>query len=512
MTTSGGAGGSYWLTSTAAKATHPPLNDQARFDVAVVGGGIVGVTTALLLQRSGASTVLLEADRVGSGVTGTTTGKVTALHGLAYDELERRHGSAASALYARANQGSLDWIRQLVASEEIDCDWRARPALTYITQDERVELLEREHLAAQRAGLATKLDIGAAARYGALAGLRLDDQAEFHPRKYVLGLVERFVAAGGVVAEQTRVTGVAGGAPCVVRTERADVSAEEVVIATHFPILDRGLFFARMHTQRSYVIGLRLDNPEAAPAEMLFAAETPSRSVRSTPQTDGSELLLVGGEGHATGRADSAGRFTRLERWAREHHDVGDLVARWSAQDPTSADGLPFAGRIRFGGGRIWLATALRKWGMTNGTAAAHVIAAGIGGSTHDWAPVFDPGRCDLRTSPLRLARDNATVGAHLIGDRVAGTLKARDADHLARGEGAIARLNGSKVAAYRDEDGTLHAVSPTCTHLGCELRFNNAERSWDCPCHASRFDIDGAVLEGPAAKPLKARHAKREP
>jgi nitrite reductase/ring-hydroxylating ferredoxin subunit len=291
------------------------------------------------------------------------------------------------------------------------------------------------------------------------------------------------------------------GGPFLVRTERGDVRAQQVVLATHYPILDRSLFFARVHVTREYVVAARLEGP--APQGMFYAAESPSRSLRTTPLPDGGELLLVGGEGHATGRGATGDRFGTLERWMREHFRVGAETWRWSAQDPTAHDKLPFAGRMPMGGrGRMWVVTGLRKWGFANGTSAAHVVAEGVRGRPHDLAGLVDPRRLRPKAAAFSFARENASVGTRFVAGRLT-SLRPKTADELAPGEGAICRVEGHKAAAYRDAQGVLHAVSPICTHMGCEVRFNADERSWDCPCHASRFDVDGEVLEGPATRPL---------
>ena len=501
-TVTAGTDGSYWLTSTADAPPRPGLAGPTSADVCVVGAGISGLTSALLLARDGLSVQVIEAGAIGPGVSGSTTAKVTALHGIAYAELERDHGIGTVRRYAAANMRALDAIRDLVESENLACDWQPRSAVTYVTREDRHTALADEHDAARRAGLNVRMDDTTDLPFAVAGAIVLEDQAQFHPRRYLLALADLVERAGGRIAQDTRVSGVSGRGPYAVHTPTGDIACARVVLATHYPVLDRGLFFARMSVQRSYAIALELRGPE--PEGMYFAAEEPSRSLRVIPRAGTSPLLLVGGEGHGAGREADGRRHARLESWARSTFDVGAVVGRWSAQDAIAADKLPYAGPVPFAGGGVHTITALRKWGLTNGTAAAAVVAALVQDRPHADAGLFSTTRCPGSAGVISGARENLVIGRHMIGDRVESHRHAHDAELLAPGEGAIVRLDGELVAGYCDDDGRLHAVSRTCTHLGCEVRFNPDERSWDCPCHGSRFGVGGEVLEGPATAPLE--------
>ena len=335
-----------------------------------------------------------------------------------------------------------------------------------------------------------------------LAAVRFEDQAQFHARRYGLGLAEALVAAGGEVYEQSRVVDVdtIRGRCAVARG--GTVEAEHVVLATQIPILDRGGFFAKTHPSRSYLMAFETDGEPLA--GMYLGKGGTTWTLRSA---EGGRYLLAGGQAHKSGQEpDTPARYAAIERWAREHFDVGRAAYRWSAEDYMPVDGLPYVGKLPLGNGRVWLATGYRKWGMTNGSAAALMIRDGIEGRPNPWAETFDANRADVGASARAFVIENLDVAKRFVCDRVRH-LTGVEPEAVAAGEGAIVEAaDGERVGAFRDEEGRLHAVSLTCTHLGCHVTWNPAERSWDCPCHGSRFGVDGEVLHGPAVRPLEQR------
>ena len=488
--------GSLWLETGPEVPPFPRLEQDITADVAVIGGGIVGVTTALALHEAGVHVVLLEADRIGHGVTGHTTAKVSSQHGLIYARLRAKHGADAARTYGAANEDALAWIAARVERDGIDCDFRRRASYAYVTSEDDRGKVEAEALAAAEAGLPATLVETTPLPYPVAAAVRFDDQAEFHAHKYLVALARQLPMAQ--VYEDTR----AVQAGDVVRTPGGRVTAEHVIVATHFPFLDRSLAFARVHPQRSYALACRIAG--SPPDGMHISGDSPTRSVRAVP-VEGEELLLVGGEGHRPGAGgDTEERYRRLEAFAREHWDVRSVDYRWSAQDNTTVDGLPFVGRVTPFESRVLMATGFAKWGITNGTAAALLLADLVLGRENPAASLFDPSRLRARAALPRFVTENAHAGVHFL-DRITKPAR-RPIEELAPGEGDIVRHRGEKVAAYRDEDGTLIAVSATCTHLGCQVSFNRAERSWDCPCHGSRFAPDGSVLQGPAVHRLERK------
>jgi Rieske Fe-S protein len=281
------------------------------------------------------------------------------------------------------------------------------------------------------------------------------------------------------------------------------LTAGHVVVATHFPFLDRGLYFARIHPERSYALGVRVRGE--TPQGMYISADQPTRSIRSHPVAGG-EILIVGGEGHKTGQGgDTVARYQALERFAREHWDVESIEYQWASQDNESVDHVPYIGGFAPHSKRLYTATGFKKWGLAQGVAAGMILEDLILGRKNPWADLYDPNRMKPLASAKDLVKENANVAGRFVGDRLTKR-GGRDANDLAPGEGDIAQLDGEKVAAFRAEDGTLHAVSSVCTHLGCQVNWNSGDRSWDCPCHGSRFSPDGEILHGPAVRPLERR------
>jgi glycine/D-amino acid oxidase-like deaminating enzyme/nitrite reductase/ring-hydroxylating ferredoxin subunit len=490
---------SLWLAAAGAAVDYPALDGDVTADVAVVGAGITGLTTALLLTRAGLRVAVLDADRVAHGASGNNTAKVSALQATVYSGLVRRHGVAAAAGYADASLAGVEAMADIVEREGIDCDLRRRPAFTYAFEESERAGVTAELEAAERAGLpvvAEDPDLP----FPVFGSVRLDNQLAVHPVRYLRGLAAAVARDGGLVFEHSRVLDVRAGSTARVSTGQGTVHAEHVVIATHAPLLDRGAYFARLEAVRSYCVAARLRSGEP-PVGLAISAGDPAWSIASA-----GELLIVGGQGHPAGERGVDGqKYAALESFARRHWDVAEITHRWSAQDLVAYDDLPMIGSYLPGGRGLYVASGYRKWGLATATAAAMLLTDTITGRTSQWADLFNPHRLSLRSAP-RLARLNAKAAVHLVVDRLRPA-EVSDPAEIPPGEARELRTGLTRTGVYRDNDGTLHGVSLRCTHLGCLVRFNAAETSWDCPCHGSRFDVDGTVLEGPAARPLPRRH-----
>ncbi|MFE6506420.1 FAD-dependent oxidoreductase [Nocardioides sp. NPDC057767] len=470
-------------------------------DVAVVGGGIVGLTTALLAQRRGRRVAVLEAATVGGGTTGYTTGKVTAQHGVIYADLVKRLGEENARRYADAMRAGVEKVADLVSELEIGCDLTRAPAVAYTRSPEQRSRIEDEAEAAARLGLPARATDRTDLPVDVEAAVAFDDQLHFHPSRYMAGLAAAFTAAGGRIFEGARVTAIdeQPDRTVEVATSAATVAANQVVVATLLPPGLLGGYFARTRPSRSYGLAARLHDP--APTSMTIGIDAPTYSTR--PWLDpGPNGLIVVGNGHETGaEPDTRAMYTDLETWTRATFDVEAIDYRWSAQDYTTPDRVPYVGRSP-GSEQVLVATGFQKWGLSSGTAAAMMLADILDGSENPWLPVFDAARIGDARAIGRLIKDNLKVGRELIAGRRHDP-EVRSLSDLRPGEGGLVDVGGHTVGGYRDQVGAVHTVSARCSHLGCPLHWNAAEASWDCTCHGSRFSPDGSVLDGPAVKPL---------
>ena len=487
--------------ATAAAARHPELTTDVRADVVIVGAGITGLTTALLLAMKGVDVVVVEARQVAAGVTGRTSAKVTSQHSLRYTRLAEVHGNDAARTYGEANQAGVERIAEFIQAGDIDCEFSRRPAYTYTCDQSYVNKVKAEAQLCAQLGLPASfvVDTDGDLPYPVLGAVRFDEQAQLQPVAYCAGLARMVTQLGGRIFEQSPVRSLDIGRSPRVITPRGTATSSAVVLATHLPHLARGLFFAKLEPAASHGIAIELNTPSVV--GMYISAEKPTRSVRSF-EHGGRSYLIVTGEGHRTGEDDPPARRRALAQWAAQHWPEGQVVHSWMAQDYSPLDLLPYVGPLSRTSDRIFMAAGFAKWGFSNGTAAAMVLSELAVGKTHKWQHLYD----SLRFTPARSARTfvshNATAVRHLVGDRF-GQEHAGAAEDLAAGEGKVVRVGGSYCAVSKDSDGQVRCVSAVCTHIGCLVAFNAAAQSWDCPCHGSRFNLDGTVIHGPATKPL---------
>ncbi|MYL29452.1 FAD-dependent oxidoreductase [Halobacillus halophilus] len=482
-------------------SSYEPLKEDTSAEVAVIGGGITGITTAYLLAKTGRKVVLLEADRLINGTSGHTTAKVTAQHGLIYHELIKHFGEEQASLYYQAQTKALHTMKEWVDKYNISCDWAQEDACLFATTLKGSLKLEKEYEAYE------KLDIPGGTGHAlpfsldAEKTLHMKDQARFHPVKYLKALAEEFVNLGGEIYEQTKAVDITEKDRLEVKTGSGHtVSCEKLVSCSHFPFYDgKGLYFSRMYAERSYVIAVEPE--QEVPEGMYLSIDEPKRSIR-TADYDGKKVLIIGGESHKTGQGvDTSFHYRALEEFAAVTFGVRKKLFQWSAQDLTTLDKVPYIGPITRRNDRIFIATGFRKWGMTNGTLAAQLITEYVCGETSLFHDLFKPSRFKSDPSMKQFISQNFDVASHLVEGKV--ELVEDTPNRLQKGEGMVVQWKGQRAGAFRDDDGQLHVVDTTCTHLGCEVEWNSAEHSWDCPCHGSRFSYDGSVMEGPADQPL---------
>jgi Glycine/D-amino acid oxidases (deaminating) len=492
---------SYW-TASADIPEFPRAEGDLSADVVIVGAGITGITAGYLLAQEGRSVILLEAGRVLHGTTGHTTAKITAQHGVIYDELISHFGEDKARLYYEANRNALQFIKQTVESEKIGCDFSVQDAILYAESEQTASQLEKERQAYAKLGIAGEIRGSIGLPVPIQSALAMTDQAQFHPLSYLTALITRAVQRGAQVYEKTTVVKVEEGEnPVVVTEEGHRIQGRHVISASHFPFLDwKGFYFARMHAERSYVLGVKVGQPY--PGGMYINVDKPKRSVRLA--LDGPEpLILIGGDGHKAGQSTcTINHYEALQAFAETHFDVKEIAYRWSTQDLVTLDKVPYVGRVTQETDNVLVATGYRKWGMTNGTAAAHMLKNLVLGIDDPYLAIYDPSRFHADPDIRTFVTNNLDVAKNLIAGKT--EMVYRSPSDIGANEGSVVRVNGKRAGAYRDPDGALHLVDTTCTHMGCETVWNEGDRTWDCPCHGSRFSYTGEVIEGPAKKPLK--------
>ncbi len=473
---------SLWLDRATPVADDPLPDGDELLDVVVVGAGLTGLTTALLLARAGKRVAVVEARQVGAVTTGNTTAKLSLLQGTHLSRIRKHQSRKVAAAYVDANREGMAWLLRFCDDHGVDV--QRRPAATYAAAEDERATVEEEHRVANSLGLSVRWHDELDVPFPIFGATVLADQAQFDPMDVLTALVEQLRAHGGSLHQGHRVRGVSKvGTPTLNLAGGETLRAEQVVLATGTPILDRGLYFAKLEPMRSY--GLAFEGVEP-PEGMYLSAGSDSRSVRDVPAVAG-RRLLVGGSGHVVGRTDSEiEHVDRLRDWTATWFPGAVETHRWSAQDYRSHDGIPFVGALPRGGGRIHVATGYEKWGMTNAVVAARSISADILGEKPGWATTLGH-RITRPSGAAEIVRTNAGVGVALAG----GIVRAAR-DHLPGGD--------SRPTA--PECGVIGV----CTHLGGVLKWNDAEDSWDCPLHGSRFTADGEVLEGPATRPLLKR------
>ncbi len=489
----------YWLASTP-QTEYNSLNDDLEVDIAIVGGGITGITTAYLLKQEGYKIAILEADRIVQGTTGHTTAKITSQHTLIYDRLKTQMGEEKARQYAEANETAIKEISRLIKEKNIDCDFSWQSAYVYTQQDEYVSQLMNEVNVASSLGIEASFLSEIPLPIAIKGAMRFDNQAQFHPRKYLLTLAQDIPGNGSYIFEETKVINVKEGNSCSVITANGNkVIAHRVIIASHYPCYEAmGLYFTRIYPERSYILGVKAK--EKFPGGMYITAEQPKRSLRAQVH-DNSELILIAGEHHKTGQGeDTSNHYKKLKDFAEEIFEIEDIPYRWSTQDYTAMDEVPYIGHLTSGTPNIYVATGFHKWGMTNGTTAALIFKDLILNGSSPWEDVYNPSRFTPSASAKNFVKENLNVAKHLISGKI---LPVPSDMEIPQGEGKIIDPDGQRVGAYRDKKGILHMVDTTCTHMGCELQWNSAEKSWDCPCHGSRFTYEGENIEGPALHKL---------
>lgn len=471
----------------------PVQPPPARAQAVIVGSGLCGLLTAcFLLRRQVTDIVVLEAGNIAEGVTAHTTAKITAQHGLIYQRLLKEQGDEAAALYLQAAKDAETAYEKLIAKLGLSCDYIPSPSALYSTDSAGQEKMEREAEALTRLGRPFAFDHHSELPFPVTAVLHTFGSARFHPLKFAYGLADWLRRKGVVFCPHTTAVGLDDD---YLITSRGTIRADVTILTTHFPFLDMpGRYFSRMWQERSYVLAAAQVPPLS---EMYWGAGDNDLSLRG--YEDG---VLIGGGSHKTGLPDRRHPFHHLIAQSAPWYPGRQIAAAWSAQDCMTPDGMPYIGRYlqaETAHTRVYVATGFNKWGMTGSMTAANVLSGVITGAAPSYAPLFSPSRTVAGRKSYYI--ENARVLKHYIG----GYCKVPDESlaTLRPGEGRTLFVGGKRVGAYKRRDGKLFLVKPICTHMGCVLSWNSEESSWDCPCHGSRFDYAGRLLNTPAHRPL---------
>ena len=491
---------------SAASDRWPPLRENVGADVCVVGAGIAGLSTAYLLTRAGASVVVLDDGPVGGGETGRTTAHLSNALDDRYYKIERRFGRRGAQLAAESHTAAIDFIEAAARGEGIDCDFERLDGYLFVPPDYSTVELEREIDAARRAGLRDVAWVERAPIRDFDTGrcLRFPRQGQFDPMRYLDGLARAVSRGGGRIYTRTHADRIRGGAPARVTARGGHVvTAGAVVVATNSPVIDRLLVATRESKYRTYVIGAHV--PRGAVTKALYWDTTdPYHYVRL--QGGGGrrdyDVLVVGGEDERAGEHDDGDeRFAELYRWTRRRWPmIGRVEFQWSGHIIEPTDYMAYIGRMPLDRPNVFIASGDSGHGMTHGTIAGILLTDLIRGRPNEWSSIYDPSRLRSITN-TDFATENLNVLSHYTDWLTGGEVSS--ADEIEPGEGCIVRRGLTKVAAYRDEDGVLHESQAVCTHAGCVPSWNSTEKSWDCPCHGSRFDRYGRVINGPANRDL---------
>jgi glycine/D-amino acid oxidase-like deaminating enzyme/nitrite reductase/ring-hydroxylating ferredoxin subunit len=500
---------SVWMQTEPALSFSALTHDETA-DVCIVGAGIAGMSCAYMLARHGKKVIVLDDGPIGSGQTQRTTAHLSNEIDDRYFEIERLHGEEGATICAQSHTAAIERIETTVRDEAIDCDFERVPGYLFLGPGQEAELLAREHAAAHRAGLTEveELDKAPVDFFDSGPCLRFPRQAQFHPLKYLAGLAGAVRRDGGQIFTGTHVQSVEGGDRARISVEGGHtVTAHAAIVATNTPINDRMAIHTKQAPYLSYVIGASVPKG-SVPRALFWDTEDPYHYVRIQPAGQAGDVLIVGGEDHKTGQADDGNdRYARLESWARERFPMlGGIAFRWSGQVMEPVDGVAFIGRNPGKENNVFIATGDSGMGMTHGTIAGMLLYDLILGRINPWAKLYDPSRKSVK-SLGEFASENLNV-ARQYGDWLTGG-DVHSADDIKPGSGAVVRRGLHKLAIYRDEEGQLHEHSAACPHLGCVVQWNDPEKTWDCPCHGSRFDQYGTVLNGPANTNLSAVQSK---
>ena len=484
-------------------------NPNTIYDLIIVGGGITGLSTALQLQKAGKQCLLAEAHTIGYGTTGGTTAHLNTILDCYYNRIEKNFGEDSAQLVAGITRETIDLVNANVQTYQIDCDFKEQPGYLYADNEEQVKELEEIYESSKKAGVSVSWANDIPVPYPFLKALVFDRQASVHPTKYLYGIATAFEQLGGVIMQHSRVVSVDDDEIIKATINNEIYQGHNLIYATHVPPGVNLLHF-RCAPYRSYALALKLNNDDY-PDALAYDLQDPYHYFR-THSDNGEKYLVVGGEDHKTGHEENTEAcFSRLESYCRNHYDVAEVVNKWSSQYFEPTDGLPYIGELPGHSENMFVATGFSGNGITLGTSSSIILSRMIiTGERDEYAELFDPSRIKMVAGFSNFVKESADVTGLLIGKLMPGE-KLPSFSDLAHNEARVVKHSGHTIAIYKDNNGQLHALNAACTHIKCNVAWNNAEQSWDCPCHGSRFSINGEVLTAPARKDLEMINLNNE-
>lgn len=483
------------------KLSSAVIDVEKVYDCLIIGAGITGITTALLLQRGGKNCVIVEAQQPGFGTTGGTSAHLNTFFDATYLEVESDFGEQSAKLLAQAGKEAFGMIEGFVKELDMDCDLETKSAWLFAEDEKQSKQLQEILEASVRAGVSVEATSENIVPVPFDSVIRFEQQGQFHPLKYIRGLLKDFVDLGGVLLEQTliRENSFEDGI-YIVKSDSLSIKAKKLVHATHIPPGVNLMSFENA-PYRSYVLGLKLKDGNY-PDGLAYDMQEPYHYFR-THVVDGQQYLIIGGEDHKTGHQDPELAFENLRNYASRYYAVESIAFQWSAQYYVPVDGLPYIGQLPGAADGTYVATGFNGNGMMFGTLSAKIISDLVLGNDNAYAALFSPSRIKPVAGFTDFVKENADVAWHFVKDRFSSE-ELQQVHELKAGEGKLVKFQGKKLAVYKDEAGKVTALNPNCTHAGCTVQFNAVERSWDCPCHGGRFDVSGKVLTGPPTTDLE--------
>lgn len=494
---------SYWIDVTKEDSPHfAPLSTDISVDVCIIGGGITGISTAYLLAKSGLKVCILEKDNIAQHATGNTTAKITSQHDLFYHYLINTYSLDFAKGYLQANEQAIKNIKQIIDKEHIDCDFEQQDSYVFTDLEEEVAKIKNEVAAVTSLGFPAELVNTIPLPIKCLCGIKFPNQAQFNPLKYVYGLCHSILKHHGEIFENSKVYDVKKEKDgYTTYTKNNTVTSKYVVLATHYPIINApGFYFLKMYQEASYLIGVETDAELFS--GMYINTKSPVMSFRTVPYKD-KRLLLVGGSNHKVGtKEDISHSYECLEKLAKNLYPDSKVLYRWQTQDCISLDKIPYIGPFSNMMPNVYVATGFKKWGMTSSNVAATIISNSILGKPNEYANIF----LSTRFNPIKNGTEFTNMlkqtTQSLVIDKF--TIPEETLNSINKNEGKIIELEHTKIGVYRDEKGKFYALKPICSHLGCELSWNALEKTWDCPCHGSRFSYTGKSLYDPSIKDIE--------